>query len=59
MLKKIRVLMDKYAILAAFISFIVIDLVLHASAALLSFLPKTLTVAYLMRALYRLQRVYK
>ena len=47
MLTKIKAFADKYAILAAFIAYIVIDLVLHGLGALLSLLPKTLPLNYL------------
>lgn len=47
MLKKIRALADQYAIPAAFIAFIVIDLVLQALGELLSLLPKAPLFHYL------------
>ena len=47
MLQKIKSFADKYAILAAFIAFIVIDLLLHALGALLSSLPDMLPLNYL------------
>ena len=46
-LKKIKAFADKYAIITAFISFIVIDLVLHALGKLLSLLPDMLPLKYL------------
>jgi membrane protease YdiL (CAAX protease family) len=51
MLKKIRFLMDQYAILAAFVSYILIDLVLHGIAALLNLLPDLLPLKFLSQAL--------
>ena len=47
MLKKIKSFMDKYALLAAFISFILIDLLIHGIGRLLSLLPDTLPLNYL------------
>ena len=47
MLKKIRSLTYKYAIPAAFISFILIDLILHGLGKLLSSIAKTLPMLYL------------
>ena len=47
MLKKIRSFMDQYAIIAAFISFILIDLLMHGLGALLSLLPDMLPLKYL------------
>ena len=51
MIKKIRSFMDKYAILAAFISFILIDLFLLGVGRLLGLLPKTLPMNYLAQSI--------
>ena len=47
MLKKIRSLTYQYAIPAAFIVYILIDLLLHGISQLLSLLPQTLPIKYL------------
>ena len=47
MMKKIRAFMDQYAIISAFIAYILIDLLLHGLGQLLSLLPKTLMLNYL------------
>lgn len=47
MLTKIKSFADKYAILAAFISFVLIDLLLHGLGQLLSLFPQTLPLNYL------------
>ena len=47
MIKKIRSFADKYAILTAFIAFIVFDLLLLGLGRLLSLLPQTLPMDYL------------
>ena len=51
MLKKIKSFADKYAILAAFIAFIMIDMFLHGIAALLNLLPNLLPLKFLAQAL--------
>ena len=51
MLKKIKAFADKYAIIAAFIAFLVIDLLLHGIAALLNLLPDLLPLKFLSQAL--------
>ena len=51
MLNKIKTFMDKYAILAAFISFILIDLVLHGVSAPLKQLPNLLPLNFLSQAI--------
>ena len=51
MLKKIKSFADKYAIIAAFIAFIVIDLFLYGIAALLNLLPNLLPLKFLSQAL--------
>ena len=47
MLKKISAFMDKYAILSAFIVFVLVDLFLHGVGKLVSLFPKTLPMDYL------------
>ena len=47
MLKKIKAFTDKYAIIAAFIAFLVIDLLLHGVAALLNLMPDLLPLKFL------------
>ena len=51
MLKKIKSFADKYAIIAAFIAFIVIDLFLYGIAALLNLLPNLLPLKFLSQVL--------
>ena len=51
MLKKIRAFADKYAILAAFIAFIAIDLAVHGLGSLLSLMPDMLALNYLSHAI--------
>ena len=51
MLKKIKVFADKYAIIAAFIAFLAIDLLLHGIATLLNLLPNLLLLKFLAQAL--------
>jgi membrane protease YdiL (CAAX protease family) len=51
MLKKIKAFADKYAIIAAFIAFLVIDLLLHGIASLLKLLPDLLPLKFLTQAL--------
>ena len=47
MLKKIKTFADKYAIITAFIAFILIDLFLHGVSALLNLLPDLLPLKFL------------
>jgi membrane protease YdiL (CAAX protease family) len=51
MLKKIKVFADQYAIIAAFIAFLAIDLLLHGIATLLNLLPDLLLLKFLAQAL--------
>ena len=51
MLNKIKVFTEKYAIIAAFLSFILIDLVLHGVSALLKLLPDLLALKFLSQAI--------
>lgn len=46
-MKKIKAFVDKYAIISAFISFLVIDLLLHGVASLLNLLPDLLPLKFL------------
>ena len=49
--RKIKAFMEKYAILSAFLSFILIDLVLHGVSALLKLLPDLLALKFLSQAI--------
>lgn len=51
MLKKIKAFADKYAIIAAFIAFLAIDLLLHGIAVLLNLLPDLLPLKFFAQAL--------
>jgi membrane protease YdiL (CAAX protease family) len=51
MLKKIKSFADKYAIIAAFIAFIVIDLFLYGISTLLNLLPNLLPLKFLSQAI--------
>lgn len=51
MLKKIKAFSDKYAIISAFIAFLVIDLFLHGISTLLNLLPNLLPLKFLSQAL--------
>ena len=51
MLKKIKAFSDKYAIISAFIAFLVIDLFLHGISALLNLLPDLLPLKFLSQAI--------
>ena len=47
MLEKIKAFTDKYAIITAFIAFLIIDLLLHGVAALLNLMPDLLPLKFL------------
>ena len=46
MLEKIKAFTDKYAIITAFIAFLIIDLLLHGVAALLNLMPDLLPLKF-------------
>jgi membrane protease YdiL (CAAX protease family) len=49
--RKIKAFMEKYAIIAAFLAYLLIDLVLHGVAALLNLLPNLLPLKFLSQAI--------